>query len=49
MIGPVRRLVQAEPVVDDTPKGPPDEERGRLDAARAAVRAELADTQVSLR
>ena len=49
VVGPVRRLVQAEPVVDDTPNGPPDEERGRLDAARAAVRAELADTQVSLR
>jgi phosphocarrier protein FPr len=40
-IGPARRLVPVEPPVADRPAGAPDEERARLDAARAAVRADL--------
>jgi phosphocarrier protein FPr len=40
-IGPARRLVVAEVVVAEAPEGAPEEERARLDGARAAVRAEL--------
>jgi multiphosphoryl transfer protein len=40
-IGPARRLVAQAPPVEDGPAGTPDEERVRLDAARAAVREDL--------
>jgi phosphocarrier protein FPr len=40
-IGPARRLRAPEPVVADEPAGSVEEERERLDAARAAVRREL--------
>jgi phosphocarrier protein FPr len=40
-IGPARHLRPQEPPVADTPAGPPGEERGRLDGARAAVRDDL--------
>ncbi len=40
-IGPARRLQVPEPVVEDGPVGSVEEERERLDAARAAVRCDL--------
>jgi multiphosphoryl transfer protein len=40
-IGPARRLRAPEPVVEDGPVGSVEEERERLDAARAAVRRDL--------
>jgi phosphocarrier protein FPr len=40
-IGPVRRLRAPEPEVPDEPAGTPDEERARLEAARAGAREEL--------
>ncbi len=40
-IGPARWLRAQEPPVDERPPGSPEEERARLDAARAAVREEL--------
>ena len=39
--GPVRHLAVAEPEIEDAPGGPPAAEQARLDAARAAVKAEL--------
>ena len=41
-IGPARWLHALEPSVDEAPPGSPAEERARLEAARAAVREELA-------
>jgi multiphosphoryl transfer protein len=40
-IGPARPLRPPEPPVEDGPGGTPDEERARLEAARAAVRDDL--------
>ena len=40
-IGPARRLVVPEPQVAEAPEGAPDEERARLDRARAGARADL--------
>jgi len=40
-IGPARRLVPQEPPIADRPSGTPDEERARLDAARAEVRDDV--------
>jgi multiphosphoryl transfer protein len=47
-IGPARLIVAQEPAVADEPAGVPAEERARLDAARAAVRAELAATHAAV-
>ena len=47
-IGPARRLRPVEPQVDETPAGPPEAEQERLDAARAAVRDELAAERTAL-
>jgi phosphoenolpyruvate-protein phosphotransferase len=44
-IGPVRRLVAAEPPVADGPVGDPAEERAALDAARARAREEIERTR----
>jgi phosphocarrier protein FPr len=47
-IGPARRLRAPEPVVDDRPVGSVEEERERLDAARAAVRRDLEATRTAI-
>ena len=47
-IGPARRLVPAEPVVDEEPAGDPAHERARLTQALAAVRADLADARAAV-
>jgi len=48
-IGPARRLVVPEPEVAETPEGPPEAERERLDGARARAREDLRAAQASLR
>jgi phosphocarrier protein FPr len=47
-IGPARRLVAPEPEVADAPAGTPAQERAALDAARAAVREDLATARATL-
>jgi phosphoenolpyruvate-protein phosphotransferase/dihydroxyacetone kinase phosphotransfer subunit len=47
-IGPARRLVPSAPVVDDAPAGDPAEERERLSAALAAVRADLEEARATV-
>jgi phosphoenolpyruvate-protein phosphotransferase/dihydroxyacetone kinase phosphotransfer subunit len=48
-IGPARRLTVRAPVVeDDEPAGSPEEERARLDEARAAAREELEQTHAEV-
>jgi len=47
-IGPARRIAVVEPEVADAPAGPPADEQARLDAARDAVRADLAAARAAL-
>lgn len=47
-VGPVRHLLRPDVVVSESPTGPPDEERRRLDAALAAAAAEIHATRTSV-
>jgi phosphocarrier protein FPr len=47
-IGPARRLQVRAPVVEDEPAGSPEQERVRLDEARAAARNELEQTHAEV-